>query len=93
VSEYSGTQFQGGNVVSPPQEVSTDQVVDYTAGVTSSNAFKANTNVVRVQPDSICSIAFGPAPTATTSNKRLVAGSVEYFGVQPGWKVSAITNT
>lgn len=93
VSEYSGTQFQGGNVTSPPQELSTDQVVDFSGGVTASAAFKNNTNLIRLQSDSICSFAFGTAPVATTSNKRLAAGISEFYGVQPGWKVSAITNT
>lgn len=77
------------------QEPGTDQVVDYTAGAAASTAFKANTQMVRIHNDSICSVLFGTNPTATTNNKRMAANSTEYFVVPAGqsYKVSAITNT
>jgi hypothetical protein len=94
ISEYAGTQFQGGNVTSPPQELSSDQTVAIGAGSVQSVAFKATTNLVGITADSVCSIAFGPNPTATATNKRIAANTAPiYFGVQPGWKVAVITNT
>lgn len=71
----------------------TTQVVDFSGGATQSNAFNARTKFVRVQADSICSIRFGVNPDAAVTDLRLTAGQTEYFGVNPGDKVSAITNT
>lgn len=70
-----------------------EQVVDYSGGVTASSAFNAATRFVRLTTDAICSIAFGAAPTATTSTQRMAADTVEYKGVLPAQKVSAIANT
>jgi hypothetical protein len=91
VTEYSPTPL-GTNLAPEP---GADQVVDYTAGAAASTAFKANTGIVRVHTDAVCSVLFGTAPTATTSNKRMAAGATEYFSVPMGqaYKVSAITNT
>jgi len=93
ISEYAGTQFQGGNVVSPAQELAlADQTVAIGAGSAQSAAFTNKTNVVRLSTDGqSCCIAFGTNPTATATNKRMPANSTEYFGVQPGWKVANIT--
>lgn len=72
----------------------TDQTpVDYNAGEAKSAAFAATTKLVRIHTDAICSIKFGTAPTATTSNRRMAAGQTEYYFVRPSDKVSAITNT
>jgi hypothetical protein len=62
---------------------------------TQSAALNAKTVMVRVHTDSICSIAFGTNPTATTNNKRLAANTTEYFSVDPGksLKIAVITNT
>lgn len=57
------------------------------------NAFNAKTAMVRVEVDAICSIAFGTAPTATTSNMRMNAGDTEYFSVSPNMKIAVIINT
>lgn len=78
-----------------------EQVVDYSAGAAASTAFNADTRFVRIHTDSICSVLFGTAPTATTSTGRMVAGQTEFRGVDPtkgspaqgALKVSAITNT
>lgn len=60
---------------------------------TPSAAFAATTRFVRIHSDSVCSIKFGPNPTATTSSKRMAAGQTEYYYVKPGDKVAAILNT
>ena len=72
---------------------STDQVVDYSGGAAASAAFGARTRFIRLHTDSICSIKFGTAPTAATTNRRLAANQTEYYGVRPGDKVSGIINT
>ena len=84
IAVVCGNEIDGGGV---------DQVVDFTAGVTQSAAFGAETRFVRVHTDAICSVKFGTNPTATTSNKRMAAGQTEFYGVKGGQKVSAIINT
>jgi hypothetical protein len=49
-------------------------VVDYTAGHAESPTFNAQTRVVRLNNDAICSILFGTAPVAATTNTRMAAG-------------------
>lgn len=58
-----------------------------------SAAFNPKTTLVRLHCDAICSVKFDDTPTATTSTMRLAADQTEYFGVQPGSKVSVISNT
>jgi hypothetical protein len=55
--------------------------------------FGPTTKYVRLHTDAICSIAFGPNPTATMNNQRLAADQTEYFGVTPGSTVAVIANT
>lgn len=58
-----------------------------------SAAFGKTTRYIRVATDTVCSIAFGASPTATANNMRMAANQVEYFGITPGMKVAAISNT
>jgi hypothetical protein len=69
----------------------THQSVAYTgtAGVIT-NAFGSGVQKVRVVATTACYVAFGAAPTATTSSAYLPADSPEYFTVSPGEKVSAV---
>jgi hypothetical protein len=60
---------------------------------TKSAAFQPSTRFIRVHTDAICSIVISTAPTATTSDSRMAAGDTEYFGVNPGDKLSVISNT
>lgn len=70
-----------------------DQVVDFSGGATASSAFSTSTKYVRLQCDTRCAIRVSTAGTAaTTSNKPLAADAPEYFGVQPGDKVSVIAS-
>lgn len=72
----------------------TDQEpVDYSGGAAASAAFAATTTLVRIHTDAVCSIKFGTAPTATTSNRRMAAGQTEYYFVRKNDKVSAVINT
>lgn len=72
-----------------------NQTVAISGVSAASNAFAANTGLVRIHTDTTCSIAFGTAPTATTSTRRLPANATEYFAVPVGqsYKVAVITNT
>ncbi len=79
-------QYIGG-----PYKPGTSQVKAYTgtAGVID-NAIGAGTNVVRVFCTTAAYIAFGTAPTATTSDIPVPANTPEYFLISPGHKVSAV---
>jgi hypothetical protein len=91
ISEYSG-YLQGGVQV-PVEPAIATQTVAIGGSSTQSAAFNANTRLVRLETDAICSISFGQSPTVTTSNARMAANSEDYFEVQPGHKVAVITNT
>lgn len=99
ISEYTGVSIgsgQGGaanvNVSAGQEPALVEQQVVYTTS-TQSAAFNAQTHFVRIHTDSICSILFGANPTAVITSKRMAANQTEYFGVTPGQKVAAVTNT
>lgn len=97
VTEFRGIQSWYTNAsaqvpVNPPAVAAYDIAVSGTSAP--SSAFDANTNVIRVQADSICAIIIGPGtPVALATSTRMVAGQTEYFGVVPGHKIAAITTT
>lgn len=100
ISEYSnmaiaasgmGPAFVGAQA--PAEPVIIEQTVAIGGSPASSNPFNGKTNFVRIHTDSICSIAFGLSPTATTNNKRLASNQTEFFGVVPGMSVSVISNS
>jgi hypothetical protein len=84
----------GGVGQVPMEPALATQTVSFTTH-TESLAFNAQTRVVRVHTDSICSLIFGASPVATTSHPRMAAGQTEYHGVPVGasYKVSAVSNT
>ena len=73
----------------------TEQVLDFTSGVATSNPFRPGTRMIRLNCDATCSLIVGANPTATTANGRLAADRTEYRGVPEGsgFKVSVIGNT
>ena len=77
--------------IGSPWKAGTTQVKAYTgtAGVID-NAVGSQTRVVRVVTTTAAHIAFGAAPTATTSDVYMPAGVAEYFAITPGEKVSAV---
>lgn len=98
VTEYSdeGQTVRGAAQVAQENAATVDQTpVVIGAGSLSSAAFAATTVLVRLETDSICSVRFGTSPTATTSNRRMQAGDIEYFGVplNGAYKVAVIANT
>jgi hypothetical protein len=101
IEEYSGlgdmnvatSPFRRANGEIAQQPSLRSQTVTYSTS-TASVAFGAGTYLVRLHTDSICSYQFGlTSPTATTSTPRMAANQTEYFAVQPGMFVAAITNT
>jgi hypothetical protein len=68
----------------------TVQNVSFTATAGQSAAFNRETRLLRIIADADCRIIFGADPTAVTTDMLVKAGSVEYFGVTPFIKVSAV---
>lgn len=96
ITQYGGLGSGGMQVAQGPA-IKTEVVV--IGSEAKSGAFSQNTNAIRVHVDAICSIAIGGAdaggnyPAATVNSKRMAADQTEYFGVNPGDKISVITNT
>jgi hypothetical protein len=94
ITEYTSmAQHEGYG--KPPElalEPGTDQEVTFTTA-TSSNAFAATTQYVRLVSDTNCRVKFGAAPTALATSQRMVA-DVEYWrAVEPTHKVSVYDGT
>lgn len=83
ITESQGRMRQGVPVMIPDST----QAVTY-AAATQSAAFGDATQLIRVIADADVYLAFGANPTATANDIRVPADSVEYFGVEPGQKVS-----
>lgn len=69
------------------------QVVAIGGSSVQSSAFNAETKIICVHTDAICSVEFGASPTATANSRRLAANSTEFFDVSQGHKIAVITNT
>lgn len=70
-----------------------EQTVSITSGSVQSNPFNAQTSVIRVHTDAICSVLIGKNPTVTAASGRMAANQTEYRGVFPGQILAAITNS
>lgn len=100
ITEYAeALPIKAGQVVAAAAEPPlADQVVVTSAASAQSAALNAKTRYVRLAVGTAgVSVAISGNPTATTSNRRMAAGSVEYFTLNPvdvaaGLKYAAIDN-
>jgi hypothetical protein len=93
ITEYSNLAIVDYGRLQVPQD---PPIAEQTVAIGSeakSNAFNAATRFIRIHVDAICSIKIGTAPTATTSSGRLAANQTEFRGVNPGDKISVISNS
>lgn len=95
ITEYADSLHNSGAIQIACEPENASQTVAIAGASAASSAFAGNTRLVRLETDAICSVKFGTAPTATTSNRRMQAGDIEYFGVPIGgaFKVAVISNT
>jgi hypothetical protein len=84
---------QGQGVQVAPLAPLAEQTVAIGGASTQGVSFGIYTNFVRLCSDSVCSIAVGANPTASSVNLRLPANTPEYFQVTPGQKLACIANT
>ena len=84
-----------GNVVMAPHEPPlAEQTITISGSSTKpGNAFSSRTKFVQLSTDAICSVAFGPTPTASAALQRLPANTILFKGVNPGDWVAVITNS
>jgi hypothetical protein len=97
ITEYAEIALGGAGRIGqiPAEPPLAEQTVAIGAGSVQSNALNAQTRIVRLHTDAICSVLLGTNPTATAASRRLAAGQTEYFGVPrgSGLKVAVIQNT
>lgn len=94
ITEYAGMGHQNGVANAAAKEPALANHTRTVSGTSAqSAAFNAAARVIRVHTSEICSIVIGANPTATTSDARMAANQTEYFSVEPGHKLAAITNT
>lgn len=85
----------------PSQIAQQPAIAEQTVAIAGASAaaapFNAQTTIVRLHCDAICSVKFGSAAgstvAATIVMERMPADTIEYFGVYPGQVVSVIANT
>lgn len=92
VAEFERPRNQWVNIGNAPP-IAEQTVAIGGSSTQCTNGFNAKTAMVRVETDSICSIAFGTNPTAAATNMRMNAGDCEYFSVSPNMKIAVIANT
>lgn len=94
ITEYSTALNQTGYIQVALEPEINSQTVAISGSSVQSSAFKNNTQLVRLETDSTCSVLFGANPTATATNRRMQPGDIEYFGLSTqGLKVATISNT
>ena len=73
-----------------------EKVLAITTTSTASTTFSAQTKLILVSTDAICSLAFSTSSTtvsATTSAHRMPANTTRLYGVTPGGTISVVSNT
>jgi hypothetical protein len=95
ITEYSsiGDALNGKAQVAGASFIAT-QTVALSGSSARSTALSAQTKLVRLHTDAICSFKVGGSTvTAATTDPRMAADNTEYFGVNGGEYIAAITNT
>lgn len=92
IIEYGGRDRNDGLPIIPIGIVSQTPL---TASGTSqqSAAFNAATSFICVDTDETVHVHRGTNPTATTANRKVRAGSVEFFSVSPGQMIAIIAGS
>jgi hypothetical protein len=96
IREYEGLAVTTNAVAQAGSEPGqADQTVTTSGTSAQSNAFGNKTVLIAISTPAAQAVccAFGTNPTATTSNLRLPANSLFFFGVSPGHKVALIDVT
>jgi hypothetical protein len=87
-----GLGARGEEVAAPTMPPLAEQTVPITNASLASRPFGGATRFVQLHCDATCSVTFGPAPVAATSNQRLAANETRFVSVTPGQAVAVIAN-
>jgi hypothetical protein len=94
ITEYSRVADSRGGYVAQAGHnngSNINQKINFTATHGASASFADNTKLIRVVCDSAAYLAIGVSPVSVTATGIPVqANAVEYFGVVPGQKISAV---
>lgn len=91
ITEYRGLSNQ---VNEPAQAVHGAPTAEQAIAIPgTSAALNANTRIVRLHTDAICSVRMSSSgQVATTASARMIAGQTEYFGATPTDIVTVVAN-
>lgn len=93
IAEFADLPIINGLLVAAPKMPPVAEQTVAIGVAAQSAAFNAKTKFVRINVDAVCSLEFGPNPTATMTSPRMSANTTEFFGVNANDKVSVIANT
>lgn len=99
VSEFSGIAAVTNAAFAqdaPATPVLGEKSLSITTTSTASTTFTAQTKLILVSTDAICSLAFSTSSTtvsATTSAHRMPANTTRLYGVTPGGTIAVVANT
>ena len=93
--EFSEIQVAGGGVpIAHAPGILQQTPLAISASSVQSLAFNAATRFIRLNTDTVCSIAISTNPTAVAQGSaRMSANQTEYYGVNGGDKVAVIATT
>lgn len=79
----------------PEYPSTAEQTVAVGVGSASSATLQANTTILEIVSDVVCSVAVGVNPTASATNRRIPANTPVQIGVpvNSGYKIAAISNS
>jgi hypothetical protein len=97
ITEFNAIGGTSNFVTSAAQQTPVAEQTVAIGAAAQSSTLNANTTLVRLHCDAICSIQFGASPsgTVTTAKMRMAANQTEYFAVNisSGLKVGVISNS
>ena len=82
-----------GAIPAPRVPPVAEQAISIGVASEQSNEFNQNTNIVMVNTDTACSLAFGPDPVSNTTAHRMGANETRFYSVIPGQRLAVIANT
>lgn len=94
ITEFSNVASarNGAGPVQAASGIVASQALTLSAANAASSAMSASTRFVRLHAGEDCLVAIGPAADATSdATVRLSAGQFDYFGVNPGDVIAAVT--
>jgi hypothetical protein len=91
ITEFNAGSVAGMQTVKWPKLAS--QTVAISGSSTQSVPFSEGCRLIRVNVDSVCSVAIGINPVATIDDARMATNQTEYFEVIAGHRLAVIAST